>query len=113
MEHSQCHPRRLLKKLDQFLFEHNLNITTKRQSILALLVCASNCQCKITRFDAEWFGDHCLNTTISEIGRLDCIEIKRNDTKRPTRFGKTVNCKEYWISSESVDTAKIVLGVIG
>ncbi len=112
VEHSQCNPRRLKNKLDQFLLDHNLSITTKRQRILALLVCTSSCKCKITRFDAEWFGDHCLNTTISEIRRLDCIEVKRNDTKRPTRFGTRVTCKEYWLDREALYQAKSILGVM-
>lgn len=108
-----CHPRQISYSLDAYLKSHNITTRTKRQRIIAALVCASKCGCKITRFDAEWFGDHCLNTTISEIGRLDGIEVSRNDTKRPTRFGKPTDCKEYYLSSSQLDKAESYLTNVG
>ena len=112
--HLQCHPRHLSKKLELYISDSNFNTLTKRQRILALLICTSRCGCRITRFDAEWFGDHCLNTTISEIGRLDNIEVWRNETKRPSRFGKAVSCKEYYLSVKQIYRAeKCLIRAVG
>ena len=107
----QCHPRRLTEKLETFLSKHNLTTPTKRRRVLAWLVCASEEGCKVTRFDAETIGCHCLNTSISEIGRYDGIKVSRNQTKRPTRFEKPTNCKEYWLEPEMVNKARTFLGV--
>ena len=107
----QCNPRRLSKNLDAFLNENNLTELTKRKLVIAWLICSSENGCKITRFDAEMIGDHCLNTSISEIGRLEGIKVSRNDTKRPTRFGKPTDCKEYWLEPDQINKAKTILGV--
>ena len=108
-----CHPRLICKSLDAYLKLHNLTTSTKRQRVIAALICASKLGCKVTRFDAEWFGDHCLNTTVSEIGRLDGIHISRNETKRPTRFGKQTDCKEYYLNESQLHKAESYLARIG
>jgi len=82
---------------------------TKRQRVLACLAVISKQSRPITRFDVEAIGDHCLNTTISEIGRIDGIKVERRDVKRPTRFGKDTDCKEYWLESKQIGQAENIL----
>lgn len=107
----QCNPRRLSRKLNLFLNENNITKKTKRKRVLAWFLCASEQGCKVTRFDAEHIGDHCLNSTVSEIGRLDGIEVNRQETKRPNQFGSLTSCKEYWLDNDSKDKAAVFLGV--
>lgn len=82
---------------------------TKREVVLAWLIDQSVKGEIVTRFDAERIGDHCLNTTISEIDRIDGVRVRRSPTKRPTRFGKPTDCHEYWISMDDIGLAKRVL----
>lgn len=82
---------------------------TKRETVLAWLIDESERGNKVTRFDAEHIGDHCLNTSVSEIERLDGVRISRQTTKRPTRFGKPTDCNEYWISDADLNNARKVL----
>lgn len=106
-----CHPRQLKNKLNTFISENKLSSLTKRKRVLTWLICASNCGCKVTRFDSEIMGDHCLNTTISEIGRVDGIKVHRTETKRPTQFGKDTPCKEYWLDENGIQAAERLLGI--
>ena len=106
-----CHPRHISNAVNNFIESYDLNITTKRRRLLAGLLCASECGYKLTRFDAEILGCHCFNTTVSEIGRLDGIEVLREWTKVPTRFGKDTDCKRYWLDRTSLIKAKKQLGV--
>ena len=82
---------------------------TKRETILTWLIDESECGSKVTRFDAEYIRGHAYNNTVSEIERFDGVRISRQRTKRPTRFGRTVPCCEYWISKSELIKAKKVL----
>ena len=80
---------------------------TKRERVTIWLTIAANHELKVTRFDAEWIGDHCFNSTISEITNIDRIIVDRIPTKRPTRFGKSADCKEYWLQERALEAALI------
>lgn len=82
---------------------------TKRETVLAWLIDESERGSKVTRFDAEYIGDHVLNTSVSDIERLDGVTINRQPTKRPTRFGKPVDCYEYWIAESELMNARKAL----
>ena len=82
---------------------------TKRQSVLKWLINESLEGQKVTRFDAARIGDSCWNTTASELSRYDGIVIYRESTKRPTRFGRPVDCFQYWIPLELIPEAQKVL----
>jgi len=84
---------------------------TKRETVLAWLIDESERGSKVTRFDAEHIGDHCFNSTVSEIESLDSVKISRQKTKRPTRFGRLTDCNEYWISESELVIARKALSV--
>lgn len=107
---SNYHPRQLKTKLEVYLSEHGLNLPTKRGRMIAWLVVCSGVRRKVTRFDAEWVSDHCWNTTVSEIQRIDGIEVKRKQVKVPSKFG-LVDCKAYWLDGAGIKKAKKYLGV--
>ena len=82
---------------------------TKRQHILGWLVDKSLSGARVTRFDSERVGDHCLPTTISELQSLEGIAVSREMTKRPTRFGKPISCAQYWLDRENIGKAQKLL----
>lgn len=52
----------------------------------------------LNRFEAERFGDHCLNSTIAEL-RADGCDIHSEWERVPSRFNKRgVRCKRYWLT---------------
>ena len=56
-------------------------LPTKREVVLAWLIDESEKGSKVTRFDAEHIGDHCFNSSVSEIERLDGVKINRRPRK--------------------------------
>ncbi len=78
---------------------------TKRSRVILWLLIAAKHNRTITRFDAERIGEHCLNTTVSVITSKDRVIVNRRETKRPTRFGKPTDCKEYWLEGMAIVTA--------
>jgi len=82
--------------------------TTKRHRILLALALGE----RLTRFDAEHLMDHCLNTTISEIGRYDGIIVSRQFEKHESREGHPFHCCRYWLSAEQRAKALKCLGVV-
>lgn len=65
---------------------------TKKQAILEALRIRS-----LNRFEAERLGDHCLNTTISEL-RKDGHNILSHLEQVETRFGRKTRCKRYYLA---------------
>lgn len=68
-----------------------INPQTKKARILELLQKRS-----LNRFEAERYGDHCLNSTISSL-KKDGHIIHGVMEKVPTRFGKPVPVKRYFL----------------
>ena len=100
------HPRVLAGQLDNLLSQHKFyNQPTKRTRMIAWIMLASNQDIKVARFDAEFAGCHCWNTTASEIQRYDGIKVERQETKHTIRFGTTY-CKEYWLNSSEISKAQ-------
>jgi hypothetical protein len=63
----------------------------------------------LNRFDAyRELRDSCLNTTVSQI-ELRGVKILRKDETVPGAFGP-VHCCRYWISPESLQRARDLLG---
>jgi hypothetical protein len=56
----------------------------------------------LNRFEAENFGDHCLNTTISTISSQLDLEIPRKMEKVPNHFGSLTNVMRYWFSESDI-----------
>ena len=61
----------------------------------------------LTRFDAERYGDHALNSTIAVIGSMG-VRISREPITLMGRFG-IIRCKRYWIEAADRDAAKAIL----
>ena len=68
--------------------------TTKKAAIVEALRIGS-----LNRFQAEHLGDHCLNSTISEL-RAEGYLIHAHDEQVMTRFGRPVRVKRYSLLSE-------------
>ena len=64
---------------------------TKKAAILAALR-----QRSLNRFEAERLGDHCLPSTVSSL-RSEGHVIHAHDEQVPTRFGRPVRVKRYWL----------------
>lgn len=69
-------------------------MTTKKAAIVEALR-----QGSLNRFQAERLGDHCLNSTISEL-RAEGYLIHAYDELVMTRFGRNVRVKRYCLLSE-------------
>lgn len=67
-------------------------MTTKKQAILDALRNRS-----LNRFEAEHLGDHCLNSTISEL-RKQGHTIISSPEEVDTRFGRKTRCKRYYLA---------------
>ena len=82
---------RLANKSLELTNTQGINTDTKQGRILALLKAQS-----LNRFEAERHGDHCLNSTISSL-KKDGHIIHGVMEKVPTRFGKPVPVKRYFL----------------
>ncbi len=98
--------RKLGFVLSRLVFRKKL---TKRPRVVLWLVIAAKHNRTVTRFDSVYIGDHCLNTTISQITSRDRIILNRRDTKHPTRFGAPTECNEYWLEGVPVKTAHTLI----
>lgn len=54
----------------------------------------------LNRFEAERLGDHCLNSTISDL-RAEGHPIHSISELVPTRFDKEVRVNRYFLAGES------------
>ena len=56
----------------------------------------------LNRFEAESFGDHCLNSTVSTLSSQLGLEIPRHMEKVPNRFGGITNVMRYRFSESDI-----------
>lgn len=70
--------------------KNNCSQHTKEGAILAILRAGNS----LNRFEAERFGDHCLNTTISNL-RGKGYQFYDEWETVPTRFGVDARVKRY------------------
>lgn len=54
--------------------------------------------------------DYVLRTTVSDLHRDYGLEFTREWEKVPNAFGKTTDCKRYWLDDSNIDKALAVLG---
>ena len=60
----------------------------------------------LNRFEAEVLHDHCLNTTVSIIGKLG-VAIQRKRERVPCKGGKaTVSVNRYWLDTNPENILK-------
>ena len=88
------------------LVANTIEQKSKRHTILFALSLGMS----LTRFTAEHLRDHCLNTTISEIGRHDGIIVSRKDISFFNSVGHKVHCKLYWLAPDQQEKALKFLG---
>jgi len=89
------------------LVANTINQVSKRHTILFALALGMS----LTRFTAEHIRDHCLNTTISEIGRYDGIIVARKGISFINSAGHKVHCNLYWLDKDQQEKALQFLGV--
>ena len=88
------------------LVANTIRQKSKRHTILFALARGM----RLTRFTAEHLRDHCLNTTISEIGRHDGIIVSRKDISFFNSVGHKVHCCLYWLEPDQQQKALKLLG---
>lgn len=66
----------------------------------------------INRFEAERVGDHCLPSTISELGSCHDLIIERHFERVPNRWGDPCLVKRYNLPSSERDKADKVLAYL-
>jgi len=69
--------------------------TSKIDKILKLL-CAG---VSLNRFEAERYGDHCLNSTVATLRNRYRVDIASKWEQVPNRFGCTTRVKRYWLTA--------------
>ncbi|UVJ44296.1 hypothetical protein NVV94_01385 [Pseudomonas sp. LS1212] len=77
---------------------------SKIARILACLLTGTS----INRFEAEGLGDHCLNSTISELENRHGLIIDRHFERVPNRWGDPCQVKRYSLPSSESDKARKV-----
>jgi hypothetical protein len=78
---------------------------SKIARILAILLSGIS----INRFEAERMGDHCLPSTISELGNCHGLIIDRHFERVPNRWGDPCQVKRYNLPSSERDKGHKVL----
>lgn len=79
--------------------------TGKKARILSHLLSGGT----LNRFEAETLGDHCLNSTISELTNRHGLAFTRQPERVPNRWGKPCRVIRYGLpSSETVIAAKVL-----
>ena len=66
----------------------------------------------LNRFEAERIGDHCLPSTVSELGRCHGLIIDRHFEHVPNRWGDPCLVKRYNLPSSEYEKADKVLAYL-
>ena len=64
------------------------------------------------RFQGEQWGDHALHSTVSALKRQYGLQVARDWTEVPNRFGTRTRVKRYWIAEQSRALAEQLLSGI-
>jgi hypothetical protein len=83
----------------------NTNAPRKNARILTHLLTGAT----LNRFEAEDLGDHCLNSTISELANRHGLVFKRLPERVPNRWGKPCRVIRYGLPANEHDMARNVL----
>ena len=79
---------------------------SKDTTKLARIIRALQQPCGLNRFDAERFGDHCLNTTVARIRESFGSRLQSRWETVPSRFtGNGVRVLRYWITPSDKEVA--------
>ncbi len=86
------------------------SIKTKPGKLVSMLIHFANGK-KLHRFNAERLGDHCLNTSVSDLQIKYGIYFSRKFIRVPNRFGSMTSVKLYWLENENLAKARDILGM--
>ncbi len=81
---------------------------SKTMSILAYFLTGAT----LNRFEAEPLGDHCLNSTISELANRHGVTFKRTPEKVPNRWGKPCRVTRYSAPATEREHANAILATL-
>ena len=81
------------------------DFTQRQRKVDSIIQAFFNGQ-SLNRFDAEALHDHCLNTTVSIIGKLG-VAIQRKRERVPCKGGQaTVSVNRYWLDTNPENILK-------
>jgi len=104
MKKSRLHYQQSSPSQGQFITE----ATCKIGRILTYMSMGAS----LNRFEAEDLGDHCLNTTISVLGKRYGLFIERHYERVPNRWGKPCLVKRYSLPFSERENAYKVLAYL-
>jgi hypothetical protein len=85
--------------------DSRLDFTQRQRKVDSILQAFFNGR-SLNRFEAEVLHDHCLNTTVSIIGKLG-VAIQRKRERVPCKGGKaTVSVNRYWLDTNPENILK-------
>lgn len=82
--------------------------SSKLERILAHLMAGAS----LNRFEAERLGDHCLNSTVSDLANDYGLNVRRQPEKVPNRWGLPRRVIRYSLPAAEYDRAALVLAHI-
>jgi len=80
-------------------------VPSKIERILAHLITGNS----LNRFEAERLGDHCLNSTISDLANEYSLNVLRRPEKVPNNWGAPCRAVRYSLPHSERDRAELVL----
>ncbi|AVX12582.2 hypothetical protein LZ639_12435 [Pseudomonas stutzeri] len=83
-------------------------VPSKTMSILAYFLAGAT----LNRFEAEPLGDHCLNSTISELANRRGVTLNRTPEKVPNRWGKRCRVPRYSVPATEREHANAILATL-
>ena len=87
---------------------HTTEAPSKIARILAHLLTGAS----LNRFEAERMGDHCLNSTVSDLANDYGLNVRRQAEKVPNRWGLPCRVIRYSLPAAEHDRAALVLAHI-
>ena len=86
--------------------------TTEAPSKIARILAHLLTGASLNRFEAERMGDHCLNSTVSDLANDYGLNVRRQAEKVPNRWGLPCRVIRYSLPAAEHDRAALVLAHI-
>lgn len=83
--------------------------TTEAPSKVARILAHLLTGASLNRFEAERLGDHCLNSTISDLANDYSLSVLRKPEKVPNNWGAPCRAIRYSLPPSERDRAELVL----
>jgi hypothetical protein len=82
------------------------SLSYKKQSKLGTILSEFLKGRSLNRFEAELLNDHCLNTTVSTIGKLGILIDRKSETIPCVKGRFSTTCKRYWLNTDPENIAR-------